>query len=92
MGRGNCCSIVCVGHIHVMMESALYTIREVEVKEAAVKGFREPVAFKVIGAEEAGVKKGTSEEEEQEGCYGGGTLCQAVFEEVGVVVGSVQQG
>ena len=25
MGRGNCCSIVCVGHIHVMMESALYT-------------------------------------------------------------------
>ena len=26
MGRGNCCSIVCVGHIHVMMESALYTM------------------------------------------------------------------
>ena len=25
MGKGNCCSIVCVGHIHVMMESALYT-------------------------------------------------------------------
>ena len=25
MGRGNCCSIVCVGHIYVMMESALYT-------------------------------------------------------------------
>ena len=25
MGRGNCCSIVCAGHIHVMMESALYT-------------------------------------------------------------------
>ena len=28
MGRGNCCSIVCVGHIHVMMESALYTNHE----------------------------------------------------------------
>ena len=28
MGRGNCCSIVCVGHIHVMMESALYTTKE----------------------------------------------------------------
>ena len=63
-------------------------IREVEVEEAAVKGFGEPVAFKVIGAEEAGVKKKTSEEEEQEGCYAGGTLCQVVFEEVGVVVGS----
>ena len=25
MGRGNCYYIVCVGHIHVMMESALYT-------------------------------------------------------------------
>ena len=25
IGEGNCYSIVCVGHIHVMMESALYT-------------------------------------------------------------------
>ena len=25
IGRSNCYSIVCVGHIHVMMESALYT-------------------------------------------------------------------
>ena len=29
IGRSNCYSIVCVGHIHVMMESALYTIWKV---------------------------------------------------------------
>ena len=65
-------------------------IREVEVEKAAVKKFGEPVAFKVIGAGEAGVKKEASQEEEQEGRYGGGALCQSVFVEVGVVVGSGQ--
>jgi hypothetical protein len=41
---------------------------------------------------EAGVKGEASQEEEEEGCYGGGVLCQAVLEEVGVVIGSGQQG
>ena len=31
MGRGNCCSFVWVGYIHVMMESALYTIPSLHI-------------------------------------------------------------
>jgi hypothetical protein len=72
-------------------------IREVGVEKATVKESVEPVAFKVIGAMEAGVKGEASQEEEEEGLYGGGVLCQAVFKEVSVVsrrvvVESGQQG
>jgi hypothetical protein len=73
-------------------ETIKEVIRGIKVEEAAVKGVGESVAFEVIGAEEAGVKKKISGEEEQEGCYAGGTLCQAVFMEVGVVIGAGQQG
>ena len=65
-------------------ETIKEVIRGIEVGEA--------VAFEVFGAEEAGVKKKISGGEEQGGCYVGGTFCQAVFVEVGVVIGTGQQG
>jgi hypothetical protein len=45
-----------------------------------------------IGVGEAGVKSEASQEEEQEGCYVGGTFYKSVFMEVGVVIGTGQQG